>query len=206
MTPIPHRSVSSAQLNPVLRSSHRSRDTSPPLLVGVASSSVGDRWVIHHSDLQRGFIRSWCTACVSQLDAPLTQMLSTAHSARIAGRLWRPNTSARAAIPMYPVACTAAWVTTKGGSCAQRWSSVLPRLQLSRPSDQMPSLPEKEVMASEVDALCLMCRVKLPPMCTGPLLSSASGLEVGLAYWAWLLLLACVGDRCGGQLAAFGGL
>lgn len=67
-------------------------------------------------------------------------------------------------------------------------------------------LPEKEVMASEVDALCLMCRVKLPPMCTGPSVSSASGLEVGLAYWAWLLLLACVGDRCGGKLAALGGL
>jgi hypothetical protein len=64
---IPHCPVSSAQLNPALRSSHRSPDTSPPLLVDVASSSVADRWMIHHSDLQREFIRSWGTACAPQL-------------------------------------------------------------------------------------------------------------------------------------------
>ena len=68
-----------------------------------------------------------------------------------------------------------------------------------------PGLPEKEVMASEVDALCLMCRVKSPPMCPGPSVSSVCGLEVGLAYGAGLLL-AWVGDHSGGQLAALGGL
>jgi hypothetical protein len=60
-------------------------------------------------------------------------------------------------------------------------------------------------VASEVDVLCLMCRVKLPPRCTGPSVSSACGLQVGLADGAWLVLLACVGDRSSGQLAALGG-
>jgi hypothetical protein len=60
-------------------------------------------------------------------------------------------------------------------------------------------MPDPDVvMASEVDALCLMGGAKVPAMCRGPLASSASGLGVGLVCWAGFLLLVRVGDRSGG--------
>jgi hypothetical protein len=49
--------------------------------------------------------------------------------------------------------------------------------QLDRPS-------KRGSWPLEVDALCLMCRAKLPPMCTGPAVSSASGLGIDLVCWA----------------------
>jgi hypothetical protein len=164
--------------------------TSPLLLVGVASSSVADCWVIQHSDLQCGFIRSWGAACVAQLVwRRQTQMLSMAHSVRIAGRLWRPDRFARAVIPTYQ-----RYARPRGDQKAVAALGAGHRCFFGyhRYGHQVRcrDRPEKEVVASEVDVLCLMCRVKLPPRCTGPSVSSACGLQVGLADGAWLVLLA----------------